>query len=88
MFVNDKHEIVIAFRGTSSPIDMVKDALLDLAAFAPGNRPKSHQPEEVAEKISDEELEGGPMGGFLKAAQVLRLESCIRAQYKIGVAKH
>lgn len=70
MFVNDNHEIVIAFRGTSTPVDMIKDAVFDLAAFSPGNRPKSKGPEEVAEEVSDEELEEGGMGGFLKFAEV------------------
>ena len=70
VYVNDDHEIVIAFRGTASPADMVKDALVDLAAFSPGNRPDSRQPEQVAEEVSDEELEEGPMGGFLKTAKV------------------
>ena len=69
IFVNDKHEIVIAFRGTSSPADMAKDALCDLAAFSPGDRPQSRQPEEVAEEISDEEVAEGPMGGMFKFAQ-------------------
>ena len=70
VYVNDSHEIVVAFRGTSTPADMIKDALFDLAAFSPGNRPKSRQPEEVAEEVSDKDLEQGAMGGFLKTAQV------------------
>lgn len=70
VYVNDSHEIVISFRGTSTPADMLKDAVFDLAAFSPGDRPKSHQPEEVAEKVSDEELEEGAMGGALKFAYV------------------
>ncbi|KAK9813880.1 hypothetical protein WJX73_003222 [Symbiochloris irregularis] len=71
VFVNDNHEIVVAFRGTSSPADMIKDAVFDLAAFSPGNRPKSKGPEEVAEEVSDEDLEKGGMGGFLKFAEMI-----------------
>ena len=49
---------------------MAFDAIVDLAAFAPGNRPKTRSPEEVAEDVDDKELEESAMGGFYKFAQV------------------
>lgn len=48
---------------------MLKDAVFDLAAFAPGNRPKSRQPEEVAEEVDDKEIEQGGIGGIFKIAK-------------------
>ena len=57
--------------GVQSPVDMAFDAVVDLAAFAPGNRPKTRSPEEVADDVPDKELAEGPMGGFYKFAEVL-----------------
>lgn len=71
VYVSDKHEICLAFRGTASPADMLKDAVFDLAAFAPGNRPKSRQPEEVAEEVDDKEIEQGGIGGIFKIAKLI-----------------
>lgn len=48
----------------------VTDMALDLAAFNPGNRRKSKGPEEVAEEMSDEEIEKGPLGGLYKTMKV------------------
>lgn len=62
----DDRQLVISFRGTSSPKDMLTDVALDLAAFNPGGKYKSRAPEEVAAAMSDEDLENGPLGGFYK----------------------
>lgn len=62
----EKRQIVISFRGTSTPKDMLTDMALDLAAFNPSGKGRSRSPEEVAEEMSDEELENGPLGGLYK----------------------
>ena len=42
------------------------DAAMSLEAFTPGKRPDSRSPEDVANSLSDEELENGPLGGIFK----------------------
>lgn len=64
-----KKQIVISFRGTASPRDMLTDMALDLAAFNPPGR-TSRSPEEVAESMSEEEVENGPLGGLYKGMKV------------------
>lgn len=66
----ERKQIVISFRGTSSPKDMLTDAALDLAAFNPGGSRQSRPPEDVAEEMSEEELENGPLGGLYKGMKV------------------
>ena len=53
-----------------SPADMAFDAIVDLAAFSPGNRPDTRSPEQVAEEVPDSELAESSMGGFFKFAEV------------------
>ena len=43
------------------------DAAMSLSAFTPGQRPDSRSPEEVADGLSTEELENGPLGGIFKS---------------------
>ena len=62
------HEVPIPC--VQSPVDMAFDAIVDLAAFAPGNRPDTRSPEQVAEEVPDSELAESSMGGFFKFAQV------------------
>ena len=56
-------------RCVQSPADMAFDAIVDLAAFAPGDRPDTRSPEQVAEEVPDSELAKSSMGGFFKFAQ-------------------
>ena len=63
-------EAIVSFRGTSDPQDMMTDACMALAAFSPGQRPGSRSPEEVADSLSQEELEQGPLGGIFKSIKV------------------
>ena len=63
-------EAIISFRGTSDPQDMMTDACMALAAFSPGDRPDSRSPEEVADSLSQAELEQGPLGGIFKSIKV------------------
>ena len=73
MYANwEERKIVISFRGTSSPKDMLTDMSLDLAAFNPEGDDESKQPEDVAQEISEEEWENGPFGGLYKALKVPR----------------
>ncbi|KAK9818196.1 hypothetical protein WJX72_008645 [[Myrmecia] bisecta] len=44
----EERQAVVAFRGTSSPRDMLTDMTLDMAAFNPGHRPDNKGPEELA----------------------------------------
>lgn len=66
----DKREAVFAFRGTSSPQDMLTDTAFTLAAYCPGDRPPSRSPEEVAAEIADEDVTEGPMGSIFSAIDV------------------
>lgn len=68
-----KKQIVISFRGTASPKDMLTDMALDLAAFNPGGKDDSRSPDEVAESMSEEEMENGPLGGLYKGMKVIPL---------------
>ena len=63
-------EAIVSFRGTSDPQDMMTDACMALAAFSPGDRPDSRSPEEVADSLSQAELEQGPLGGIFKSIKV------------------
>ena len=63
-------EAIVSFRGTSEPQDMLTDACMALAAFSPGQRPDSRSPEEVADSLSQDELEQGPLGGIFKSIKV------------------
>ena len=63
-------EAIVSFRGTSDPQDMMTDACMALAAFSPGDRPDSRSPEEVANSLSQKELEQGPLGGIFKSIKV------------------
>lgn len=63
-------QIVISFRGTASPRDMLTDMALDLAAFNPEGGRTSRSPDEVAEEMSEEEVEKGPLGGLYKGMKV------------------
>ena len=63
-------EAIVSFRGTSDPQDMMTDACMALAAFSPGQRPDSRSPEEVADCLSQAELEQGPLGGIFKSIKV------------------
>ena len=67
---NSTREAIVSFRGTSDPKDMLTDAAMSLSAFSPGQRPDSRSPEEVADSLSDEELENGPLGGIFKGIKV------------------
>ena len=67
---NSTREAIVSFRGTSDPKDMMTDAAMSLAAFSPGQRPDSRSPEDVANSLSDEELENGPLGGIFKGIKV------------------
>eukprot|EP00884_Botryococcus_braunii_P017013 jgi/Botrbrau1/3996/Bobra.0016s0008.1 len=67
----EKKEAVFAFRGTSSPQDMVTDSAFVLAAYSPGDRPPSRSPEEVAAEIADEETVGGPLQSVFSAIDSL-----------------
>ena len=67
---NSTREAIVSFRGTSDPKDMMTDAAMSLAAFSPGQRPDSRSPEDVANGLSDEELENGPLGGIFKGIKV------------------
>jgi hypothetical protein len=49
---------------------MMTDAAMSLSAFSPGQRPDSRSPEDVANSLSDEELENGPLGGIFKGIKV------------------
>ncbi len=66
----EKKQIVISFRGTASPKDMLTDMALDLAAFDPAGKTDSRSPDEVAESMSEEEMENGPLGGLYKGMKV------------------
>lgn len=66
----EKKQIVVSFRGTSSPKDMLTDMALDLAAFDPAGRSETRSPDEVAESMSEEEIENGPLGGLYKGMKV------------------
>ncbi len=66
----DKREAVFAFRGTSSPQDMMTDSAFTLAAYCPGDRPPSRSPEEVAAEIADEDVKEGPMKKIFSAVDV------------------
>ena len=48
---------------------MLTDMALDLAAFNPPGR-SSRSPDEVAEGMSEEEVENGPLGGLYKGMKV------------------
>ena len=48
---------------------MLTDVALDLAAFNPPGR-SSRSPDEVAEEMSEEEVENGPLGGLYKGMKV------------------
>ena len=50
--------------------DMMTDAAMSLSAFSPGQRPDSRSPADVANSLSDEELENGPLGGIFKGIKV------------------
>ncbi len=67
---NKSREAIVSFRGTSDPKDMMTDAAMSLSAFSPGQRPNSRTPEEVADSLSDKELEDGPLGGIFKGIKV------------------
>lgn len=73
----EERQIVIAFRGTSTPKDMLTDMALDLAAFNPAGKNNSRTPEEVAEELSDEELEKGPLGGLFKSVKARFKRLCM-----------
>ena len=66
-------QIVISFRGTVSPKDMLTDMALDLAAFDPADKKDVRSPDEVAEDMSEEEMENGPLGGLYKGMKVTGL---------------
>lgn len=69
----ENKQIVISFRGTASPKDMLTDMALDLAAFDPAGKKDSRSPDEVAEGMSEEEMENGPLGGLYKGMKVRQL---------------
>lgn len=66
----EKRQIVISFRGTTSPKDMLTDMALDLAAFDPAGKTDTRSPDEVAENMSEQEMEDGPLGGLYKGMKV------------------
>lgn len=84
----EEKQIVISFRGTASPKDMLTDMALDLAAFDPAGKKDSRSPDEVADNMSEEEMENGPLGGLYKGMKVRLRNLLIKTLPSYAELKH